>query len=192
MSNFFNYMSRMKYIERWSLMRNTVKENIMEHSEQVAQIAHALGVITNKLYGGSLDMEKVLALSIYHEASEVLTGDMPTPIKYHNPEIKNAYKSIEGFAFRKLLDMIPDELKSEYKPILMHDVNSHEYKIVKAADKVSAYIKCIEEIRCGNTEFSQAETAIRKELDSNTLPAVKYFINNFINSFRKTLDELED
>lgn len=185
-------MSRMKYIERWSLMRNTIKENIMEHSEQVAQIAHALGIITNKLYDGKVNMEKVLAMAIYHEASEVLTGDMPTPIKYHNPEIKNAYKSLESVVTNKLLNMLPDELKSDYKPILLHDVNSNEYKIVKAADKMSAYIKCIEENRCGNSEFSQAEISIRKELNNNPLPAVKYFIDNFINAFRKSLDELED
>lgn len=192
MSNFFNYMSRMKYIERWSLMRNTVKENIMEHSEQVAQIAHALAIISNRLFNGNVNVEKVLAISIYHEASEVMTGDLPTPIKYYNPEIKTAYKELEKLACKKFLNMIPLDIRDDYKQILDPDTSSIEYKLVKAADKLTAYIKCIEELRCGNSEFAKAETIIKNELDRNPLPEVQYFIDNFINSFRKSLDELEE
>lgn len=191
MSDFFNYMSRMKYIERWSLMRNTVKENIMEHSEQVAQIAHALGVISNNLYDYNIDLYKVLAIAVYHEASEVMTGDLPTPIKYYNPKMKNAYKSLEKNAFNRLLNMIPEQLRADYQIILNPDTDSIEYKIVKAADKLSAYIKCIEELRCGNSEFTKAELTIKNELDNNPLPAVKYFMKIFIPSFKKSLDELK-
>jgi len=192
MSNFFNYMSRMKYIERWSLMRNTVKENIMEHSEQVAQIAHALAVIKNKLYNGNVNVQKVISVAVYHEASEVITGDLPTPIKYYNPEINTAYKKLEKIANNKFLNMLPEEIRGEYKEILIPDTNSEEYKIVKAADKLSAYIKCIDEIRSGNTEFTRAEAIIKGELEKNTSPEVKYFMENFIPSFRKSLDELEE
>lgn len=191
MSNFFSYMSRMKYIERWSLMRNTVKENIMEHSEQVAQIAHALAVISNKIYHGNVNVELVLAISVYHEASEVITGDLPTPIKYFNPEIKGAYKDLEKLANNKFLNMIPEEIRSDYSSILEPDTSSYEYKLVKAADKLSALIKCIEEITSGNSEFAKAKSIIEKDLGNNPLPEVKYFIDKFIPSFYKSLDELE-
>ncbi len=191
MSAFFSYMSRMKYIERWSLMRSTVKENIMEHSEQTAQIAHALAIIANKLYSKNVNLLKVVEIAMYHEASEVLTGDLPTPIKYNNPEIKSAYKAIEAIALKKLLDMIPIEIKEEYRDILITDTSSYEYKLVKAADKLCAYIKCIEEMTSGNREFARAEVIIQRELDEYPLPEVKYFIDNFIDAFRKTLDELE-
>ncbi len=192
MSHFFNYMSRMKYIERWSLMRNTMRENIMEHSEQVAQIAHALAVIRNRLFDGNVNVGKVLAISVFHEASEVMTGDLPTPIKYYNPDIRTAYKALEKQANNKLLNMLPEELRSDYQDVLKPDTDSEEYKIVKAADKLSAYIKCIEESRSGNSEFAKAEAAIKKELSRNPMPEVEYFMNTFIDSFRKTLDEISE
>jgi 5'-deoxynucleotidase len=172
-------------------MRSTVKENIMEHSEQTAQIAHALAIIANKLYSKNVNLLKVVEIAMYHEASEVLTGDLPTPIKYNNPEIKSAYKAIEAIALKKLLDMIPIEIKEEYRDILITDTSSYEYKLVKAADKLCAYIKCIEEMTSGNREFARAEVIIQRELDEYPLPEVKYFIDNFIDAFRKTLDELE-
>jgi 5'-deoxynucleotidase len=183
-------MSRMKYIERWSLMRNTLKENIMEHSEQVAQIAHALAVIKNRLYGGKADVLKVISIAVYHEASEVITGDLPTPIKYFNPDIKTAYKSLEKVANEKFLLMIPEEIREDYENILNPDTKSEEYRIVKEADKLSAYIKCIDENRSGNSEFIKAEAIIREELLKNDSPELKYFMENFIPSFRKSLDEM--
>jgi len=189
--NFFAFMNRMKYIERWSLMRSTVKENIMEHSEQVAQIAHALAIINNKIYGGSINADKLAVMAIYHEASEVITGDLPTPIKYHNSFINNAYKDLELLANEKLLGMLPLELRDEYSKLLLIDTTSPEYAYLKAADKLSAYIKCIEELKAGNSEFSKAKKTIKNSLSEIKLPEVKYFIDNFIDGFEKTLDELD-
>ena len=191
MSNFFSFMGRMKYIERWSLMRNTIKENIMEHSEQVATIAHALAIISNKIFNGNVNADRVAVIGMYHEASEVITGDLPTPIKYYNPIIKDAYKALEQIATEKLINMIPPELQSEYSQIIEPDTTTIEYKLMKAADKLSAYIKCIEELKSGNKEFVKAEVSIRKELEKSPLPEVKYFMDNFIDAFKKTLDELD-
>lgn len=189
--NFYAYLARMKYIERWSLMHSTVKENIMEHSEQVAQIAHALAVINNKIFGGSANADRCVTLAVFHECSEVITGDLPTPIKYYNNEIKVAYKELEAVANNKLLSMLPEEFRSEYSSIIAPDENTTEYKLSKAADKLSAYLKCLEELKSGNNEFQKAEKSIRKELESSPLPEVKYFMDNFISGFKKTLDELD-
>ena len=189
--NFYAFMDRMKYIKRWSLMRSVREENIMEHSHQVAVFAHALAVITNKLYGGSVDEQKCVLYAVYHECSEVMTGDLPTPIKYFNSNIKDAYKDIEERACKKLLAMLPDELESGLEPFMLVDTASEEYKILKAADKLAAYVKCLEEHRCGNTEFEKAQKSIEDELHSRHLPAVEYFMENFIPSFLLTLDELE-
>ncbi len=189
--NFYAFMDRMKYIKRWSLMRSVREENIMEHSHQVAVFAHALAVITNKLYGGSVDEQKCVLYAVYHECSEVMTGDLPTPIKYFNSNIKDAYKDIEERACKKLLAMLPDELESGLEPFMLIDTASEEYKILKAADKLAAYVKCLEEHRCGNTEFEKAQKSIEDELHSRHLPAVEYFMENFIPSFLLTLDELE-
>ena len=189
--NFFAFMSRMKYIERWSLMRSTVKENILEHSLQVAHIAHALAIINNKVFCGNLNAGLITCAAIYHEASEVITGDMPAPIKYFNPSIKKVYKDIEQVANDKLLSMLPDSLRPEYEKLIKIDPKSVEYAYLKAADKLSAYIKCIEELKTGNKEFQKAKIAIKADLDKITLPEVKYFMDNFIGAYEKTLDELD-
>lgn len=189
--NFYAFMDRMKYIKRWSLMRSVREENIMEHSQQVAMLAHALAVITNRLYGGSVDEQKCVLYAVYHECSEVMTGDLPTPIKYFNSSIKGAYKDIEARASEKLLNMLPAELKEGLAPFVMTDMSSEEYKILKAADRLAAYIKCLEEERCGNTEFEKAKKSIEEDLHSRNMPAVEYFMTNFIPAFLLTLDELE-
>lgn len=189
--NFYAYLGRMKYIERWSLMYSTVKENIMEHSEQVAQIAHALAMINNKIFGGDANAEKCVTLAVFHECSEVITGDLPTPIKYYNNEIKVAYKDLEAVSNKKLLSMLPEEFKLEYEKIISPDESTIEYKLSKSADKLSAYIKCLEELKSGNKEFQKAEKSIKKELESSPIPEVKYFMENFIPGFKKTLDELD-
>ena len=192
MYNFFAYMSRMKLIRRWSLMKAVTDENIAEHSAQVAQIAHALAVIANKCYGKSINADRVTTLALYHESSEVITGDLPTPIKYYNPKIREAYKDIESVANAKLLSMLPEELKEEYLPLVEQDSESYEHRLVKAADKLSAYIKCVEELKSGNREFAKAETALAQEIKAyRDLPEVVYFCDKFLASFSKTLDELD-
>ncbi|HBQ64761.1 MAG TPA: 5'-deoxynucleotidase, partial [Clostridiales bacterium] len=173
MNHFFAWLSRMKHIQRWGLMRNTIPENIQEHSLQVAMIAHALALIQNSRYGGDLDAERICLLAVYHEAHEVITGDLPTPVKYFNPEIKNAYREIEGIASRKLLEMLPDELKIHYTPLLFQQQNDAVlWNCVKAADKISAYLKCREEMKAGNDEFAKAERSIRQEIDAFRMEAV--------------------
>ncbi len=189
--NFFAFMSRMKYIERWSLMRSTVKENILEHSLQTAHIAHALAIINNKVFDGGLEAGFLASAAMYHDANEVITGDMPAPIKYFNPDIKQAYKTIEQIANDKLLSMLPDLLRPEYEKLIKIKPESIEYLYLKAADKLSAYIKCIEELKTGNTEFKKAKAAIKADLEKIKLPEVKYFMDNFIGAYEKTLDELD-
>ncbi len=189
--NFYAYLSRMRYIERWSMMHSSVKENIMEHSEQVAQVAHALALIRNKFFGGNVDADRCVSLAVFHECSEVITGDLPTPIKYYNNEIKIAYKKIEAVANNKLLTMLPEEFQSEYTSLIMPNEDSDEYRLVKAADKLSAYLKCVEELKVGNKEFQKAEKSIRKELEKLDMPEVNYFLEHFLSGFKKTLDELE-
>jgi 5'-deoxynucleotidase len=191
MSHFFAYLSRMKYINRWGLMRNTRVENIQEHSLQVAMIAHSLAVIRNKFFEGKVNPERVAALAVYHEASEVITGDLATPIKYFNPEIKRAYKDIEKVANQKLLRMLPQELQEEYKAFLIQQEEDGEHwSIIKGADRICAYLKCIEEIKAGNGEFTKAMEAIRKDIEGMDRPEVRYFIEHFVPSFSLTLDEL--
>ena len=185
--NFFAYISRMRYIERWSLMRNALPENIQEHSHMVAVIAHALGVIRRDVFHTACDPNACAAAALYHDASEILTGDLPTPIKYYNPEIKNAYKQVEEIACQKLLATLPAELRPAFQPLLTEAENRD---IVKAADKISAYIKCIEERRAGNDEFLSAEKQTRAALEQNPLPEVQYFMRHFIPAFELTLDEL--
>ena len=190
--NFFAYMARMKLIRRWSLMKSVTDENIAEHSAQVAQIAHALALINNRMFGGTLNADRIATAALYHETSEVLTGDLPTPIKYYNPEIRASYKNIEKIANDKLISMLPDELKGDYRALIELPEDSHEYALIKAADKISAYIKCIEELRSGNREFAKAEAALRAEVENyRKYPEVDYFCNTFIDSFKETLDELE-
>ena len=182
----------MKLIKRWSLMKSVSDENIAEHSAQVAQIAHALAIIKNRMFGGNVNADRIASAALYHEASEVLTGDLPTPIKYYNPEIRKSYKDIEKIANDKLLSMLPPELQCDYKELIEHHHNSYEGRLVKAADKLSAYIKCIEEMRSGNREFAKAEKTLKKEIEAYfDLPEVKYFCDTFVPTFKKTLDELE-
>lgn len=189
--DFYAYLGRMKYIKRWSLMHSTVRENIMEHSEQVAQIAHALAMINNKVFGGNADANKCVTLAVFHECSEVITGDLPTPIKYYNSEITGAYKDLEAVANNQLLGMLPEEFRLDYEKIISPDESTIEYKLSKGADKLSAYIKCLEELKSGNKEFQKAEKTIKKELESSPLPELKYFMDHFLSGFKKTLDELE-
>ena len=185
-------MARMKLIRRWSLMKSVDEENIAEHSAQVAQIAHALALIKNRMFGGELNADRIASAALYHETSEVLTGDLPTPIKYYNPEIKKSYKAIEQIANDKLISMLPEELRADYRELIELPADSYEHMLVKAADKISAYIKCIEELRSGNREFARAETALRAEIEVYCkYDEVQYFMDTFIDSFRKTLDELE-
>lgn len=189
--DFFAYLSRMKYIKRWALMRSTNEENIMEHSLQVTEIAHAIALIKNEMFGGSVDPYKVMCLAVYHETSEVITGDLPTPIKYFNTQINSAYKDLEDLAAEKLIEKLPEELKPLYREFILADKNTEEYKIMKAADRISAYIKCVEEVKSGNKEFVKAKESIGKDIKSINDEAVKYFIKNILPSFEKTLDELD-
>ena len=192
MYNFFAYMARMKLIRRWSLMKSVSDENIAEHSAQVAQIAHALALIKNRKFGGNLNADRIAAMALYHETAEVLTGDLPTPIKYYNPEIRKAYKDIESTANEKLLSMLPDELRGDYRELIEPQVDSYEAALVKAADKISAYIKCVEEMRSGNREFAKAEVSLREAVEKYyCYDEVRYFCETFLDSFKKTLDELE-
>lgn len=189
-SHFLAFLFRMKYINRWSLMRNTEIENIAEHSLQVAMIAHLLATIRNKYYNGNLDSNHIAVLAMFHDASEIITGDMPTPIKYFNPELKEAYKNVENIANQKLLSMLPEDFKEIYQNIFFHN-GSEEWIIVKAADKLAAYIKCVEEEKAGNKEFVKAKETISKSLDAINRPEVRYFMDIFMCSFSLTLDELE-
>ncbi|MEG1988912.1 MAG: 5'-deoxynucleotidase, partial [Oscillibacter sp.] len=178
-SHFFAYISRMRFISRWALMRNTAPENVQEHSHQVAVLAHALAVIRNELFGGMVDAGAVAAAALYHDASEILTGDLPTPIKYFNPVIKSAYKDIESVANDKLLHLLPPELQGVYGPIL-GESDPEIALLVKAADKLSAYIKCVEELKAGNAEFREAAAQTRKALEAFGLPETAYFLETFM------------
>lgn len=190
MNTFFAYLNRMKYIERWALMRSTRKENIMEHSQQVAVIAHALAEIGNTYFGKSYDTNQITVVALFHECSEVITGDLPTPIKYYNKEINSAYKDLEQKANDKLIEKLPEEMRSTYDKILSVDKNSDAHKIMKGADKISAYIKCLEELSSGNKEFISAKQTIGDELANSSLEEVKYFMENFMETFEMTLDQL--
>lgn len=189
-SHFFAYISRMRFIQRWALMRNTAPENVQEHSHQVAVLAHALALIRNEKFGGRVDPGAVAAAALYHDASEILTGDMPTPIKYDNPAIRTAYKDVEAVAEGKLLRMLPPELQAAYAPVLTA-VDPEVERLVKAADKLSAHIKCLEELKAGNAEFREAAAQTRKALEAFDLPEVRYFMDTFLPSFSLTLDELK-
>ena len=191
MSHFFAYLSRMKFIHRWGLMRSTYPENIQEHSLRVALIAHALAVTRNRLFGGGAEPERAVLMALFHDVGEVLTGDLPTPVKQFNPEIKAAYGSIEAAARDRLFGMIPDPLKPDYEALFrLRDSDRVNAELVKAADKLCAYIKCLEERTAGNPEFAQAEETLRAAVDRIDLPEVRYFIETFVPSFRLTLDEL--
>ena len=189
-SHFFAYISRMRFIQRWALMRNTAPENVQEHSHQAAVLAHALAVIRREKFGGTVDPGLVAAAALYHDASEILTGDMPTPIKYGNPAIQAAYQDVEAVAERKLLAMLPEELREAYAPVLT-EVDPEVARLVKAADKLSAYIKCVEELKAGNAEFREAAAQTRRALEGYGLPEVDCFLETFMDSVSLTLDELK-
>ena len=189
--DFYAYMDRMKFIKRWQLMRSVREENIMEHSQCVTLLAHALVTIHNEVYGGNADVLKTVLYATYHETSEVMTGDLPTPIKYYNRNIHGAYKALERSACEKIVATLPEEMQGALAPYVLADEESIEYKLVKCADRFSAYIKCLEELRLGNTEFVKAKKSIEADLRSRNMPEVEYFFEKFIPSFSLTLDELE-
>ena len=187
--HFFAYLSRMKHIKRWGLMRNTEPENIKEHSLDVAILAHALAIIHNTYFGGNLDEKKIMAMGAFHEAGEIMTGDLPTPVKYYNSRIQEAYREIEEIALERTMDMLPEELRGAYRPLIQH-TDDADYRFVKYADKLCAYIKCVEEIKSGNAEFEQAKCKIAEQIAQIEEPAVLYFIEHFLPSFALTIDEL--
>ena len=189
--DFFAYLSRMKYIVRWSLMRSTERENVQEHSHMTAVLAHALGLIRRDVFGADCDADALAAAALYHDAPEILTGDLPTPIKYHSRSIQSAYDEVELEAVEKLLSGLPEALRPAYRALLTAPRRAGEYTLVKAADTLAAYIKCVEERRAGNREFLSAEAASREKLLAMELPEVTYFLDHFLPSFEKNLDELE-
>ena len=192
-SHFYAMLSRMKYINRWGLMNNTRQENISEHSQQAAVLTHCLVLIHNKRFGGKLDAERAALLAVFHDSTEIITGDMPTPIKYQNPGIIDAYKHIEEKAADRLVSLLPEDFQEEYEAILKQSGEQDEQlrKFVKAADRYSALIKCIEEMRMGNDEFRMAKETIQKSIDDMGLPETKVFEREFLPSFYLALDELE-
>ncbi|MBQ8780364.1 MAG: 5'-deoxynucleotidase [Oscillospiraceae bacterium] len=194
-NQFYSMLARMKLINRWGLMRNTRSENISEHSLETAMLAHSLAVIRNTFYGGNVNAERCALLGLFHDVTEIITGDLPTPVKYYNPDIREAYKEVEETAKNKLVSMLPEEMQGEYRPLLSpeKDCTAEEkelWALVKAADKLSALIKCIEERSMGNSDFIDAEKASMKALKEMNLPETEYFIENFLPSYGCTLDEL--
>jgi 5'-deoxynucleotidase len=180
----------MRNIPRWALMRNTFSENVQEHSHMVAVLAHALAVIRNEIFGGTLDAGQVAVYALYHDATEIMTGDMPTPIKYYNPEIKSSYRKVESIAADKLISLLPPELRESYRPVL-HGEDEEIHRLVKAADKLSAHIKCLEELKAGNLEFKRAAEQTHEALVQMRLPELDWFMAHCMESFSMTLDELE-
>ena len=189
--SFFALISRMRNITRWSLMRNSAVENVQEHSHMVAVIAHALAVIRRDIFGGPADPGVAAATALFHDASEIFTGDLPTPIKYFDPEIMSAYKRVESVASRKLLSTLPMQMRPAYEPLLSPGGNDSAMSLVKAADKLAAYIKCLDELKSGNLDFRLAAEQSRKKLAALDMPEVGYFIEHFISAFELTLDELD-
>ena len=191
MSHLFAYLARMKFIKRWGLMHTTYPESIQEHSHRVAVIAHTLATIRNRLFGGRVDPARAAVLALYHDAGEVLTGDLPAPVKYFNPEIRTAYHAIEAAANQRLLEMVPEGLRADYQPLFIAATEDHAcWELVKAADKLCAYLKCVEEVAAGNREFSRAEQALRATVEALPQPEVRYFLETFAPSLKLTLDEL--
>lgn len=193
---FFAMLDRMQYIARWSLMRNSRTENIKEHSFDVAVIAHSLALVHNKMFMNGIEVNPYLVQSyaLFHDCTEIITGDLPTPIKYKNEVIKNAYKEVEQEAAERLASMLPDFLKEDYLNLLAPELNSNEEvlvgRLVKAADRISAYIKCLREENSGNNEFSSAKETIKESIDNIDLPEVKYFMDTFVPAYGLNLDQL--
>ena len=190
-NHFFAYLSKMRWIYRWGMKRNAIQENIMEHSYEVSVIAHALGIISNRLYDNDIDANALAISALYHDCSEVLTGDLPSPIKYHNKKIRDAYKEVEYTAEREMLSTLPVELQEDYRNHLLHEnIPSEFVKLIKAADIIASLIKCKAEINAGNSEFKQAVQDTFERLAKMAMPEVDYFLENFLPSFDLTLDEL--
>lgn len=187
--SFFAYIFRMRYITRWALMRNTRAENVEEHSYEAAVLAHALAVIGRDVFGKDLDPDRTAAAALFHDAGEIITGDMPTPIKYFNPEIKRAYKKVEAVAQDKLLSMLPEELVPAYEPLMCGE-DDELWLYVKAADKLAAWLKCVEELKAGNTEFRRAAGETMAALDGMEMEEVDYFLEHFGHAFQLPLDDL--
>ncbi|MCE9687672.1 MULTISPECIES: 5'-deoxynucleotidase [Shewanella] len=191
MSHLFAHLARMKLIQRWPLMYNVRPENVQEHSLQVAMVAHALAIISNKKFNTSLDPNQAATMAIFHDASEILTGDLPTPVKYFNKEIEAEYKKIEAIAEQRMLEMVPEEFKDDYRSLFDSQAADPVYKtLVKSADTLCAYLKCLEENRAGNSEFNTARKRLEAMLETNPEPAVRYFIDCFIPSFKLNLDDI--
>ncbi len=189
-NNFYAMLSRMKYINRWGLMRNTITENIAEHSLETAIVAHSLAMIGNKYFGKNIDANRVTVLAMFHDSTEIITGDLPTPVKYFAPDIREAYKKVEETAANNLLNGVPDKLRDEYEGILKESEEERKlWKYVKAADKISALIKCVEEKRMGNLDFEQAEKATLAHIEELNMEEADYFVENFLPAYSLTLDE---
>ena len=190
-SHFFAHLARMKLIQRWPLMRSVSSENVSEHSLQVAFVAHALALIKNKKFAGNINPERVAVLAMYHDSSEVLTGDLPTPVKYYNPDIAKEYKKIEAAAEQKLLSMLPEEFQDDFRPfVISQHTAEEEAQIVKQADSICAYLKCLEELSAGNHEFALAKKRLDITLAQRRTPEMDYFLNTFAPSFELSLDEI--
>lgn len=190
-NHFFAMFSRMKHIGRWALMRNTHKENISEHSLEVASVAHALAVIHNKRFGGNANAERAAVLGVYHDTPEIITGDMPTPVKYYSEQAREAYQEIEDNACNTLLEMLPEDMREEYSPFFIHQEQDQLlWRFVKAADKICALTKCIEEAKAGNTEFESAARSTREIIAKMNMPEAECFMEDFLESYGLTLDEM--
>ena len=188
--SFFAFLSRLKYIQRWGLMRSAVPENVQEHSHMVAVLAHALAVIRRETFGGAIDPGHVAAVALYHDAPEIFTGDLPTPVKYANPAIRDAYKAVEQNAAQRLTQMLPESLRPAFSQLL-EETDPQVLAIAKAADKLAAYLKCLEELKAGNREFQSAAEQTLQALRSYDLPELHEFMRLFLPAFQLTLDELE-
>ncbi|MBR1810647.1 MAG: 5'-deoxynucleotidase [Clostridia bacterium] len=192
-STFFAFLSRMKYINRWALMRNTYEENLSTHSFEVAALAHTLALIGNRRLGKSLNADRAAVLGLYHDMPEILTGDLPTPVKYYNQDIVNAYAVVEQAAIEKLIGALPEDFRGDFIPVLTKcDGDDALWTLVKAADKLAAYIKCVEERKAGNTEFSGAEETTRAKLAAQNVPEATIFMEEFLPAFEMTLDQISD
>lgn len=187
-TSFYALLARMRYISRWGLMRSSIPENVQEHSHETAVYAHALGLIRREIFGQDCDAEHLAVLAIYHDASEIITGDLPTPIKYHDPTIRDAYKKVERAADERLLSLLPETLRTAYVPAFAPAPD--EERLVKAADKLSALCKCIAERKAGNREFLSAEEQTRRSIEEMHLPEADWFMEHCLGAFEKNLDEL--
>ena len=190
-NGFFALLSRMRFIARWGLMRSSIPENVQEHSHETAVYAHALGLIRREVFHRPCDAERLAVLALYHDASETLTGDLPTPVKYYDRRIRTAYKDVERQAEEKLLTLLPEELRTAYAPVLSPQTADEElWQLVKAADKLSALTKCIAERKAGNLEFLSAESAARSAIEKMALPEAEWFLSHCVPAYELNLDEL--